>query len=113
MAALARITALLSAIWTALVAAFVLSWQGLSLIKTGEWDPFTISRVLDLAAIEYPRVYVIASSPDSEDTSHDMIRWLLDLPASGFLFLVAAILLAFSMWVSSIEKQFAANEERI
>jgi hypothetical protein len=37
--------------------------------------------------------------------------WLLDLPASGFLLAVAAVLLGFSMVGASMEKRFATTDQ--
>ena len=111
-AAFLKIAALSSAIATSAVAAFILGWQVLAWILTNEWPPFPISAALDLAGLGGPIIYVTASSSgNSTDSSQTLFIRLLDLPASGFLLAIAAILVGFSVLAASLEKQHAAIEK--
>ena len=114
-AAVVRIMALLSAIWTSLMVVPIFCWQVMSWILTGEWSPFPISRALALAGLEHPAIYVTAglshlnvSSPDDREILFD---WLLNFPTTGLLLIVAAILLMFSITAASVHKQLAAIED--
>jgi hypothetical protein len=111
-AAFAKTAALFSAILTMLPTGMVLSWQLFNLITTGEWPPFPISTALALAGLEYPVTYVTASVPEPVGLFdlRDMLLLFLDLPASGFLSFIAAILLGFSTAARLIEKQYAASK---
>ena len=92
-AAFLKISALACAIVTLVLAALVLAWQAGAWMLIGERSSFPISRALALAGFdELPEI-------------HAMFDWVLDLPASGFLLAVAAILIAFSIFAASVEKQ--------
>jgi hypothetical protein len=92
-----KFAALASATLTLAVAAIVLSWQARAWILTGEWSPFPISRVLALAGLDEIR---------ATTTAPRIFDWGINLPASGFLLAVAAILIAFSVLAASVEEQF-------
>jgi hypothetical protein len=113
-AALARVASLLSAVWTAVVAVYVLGWQATALARTGEWVPFPLSRVLTLAAIDEPMVYVTASVPQSPNPPSmvpNLLAWLLELPASGVLLFGAAVMLAVSGSLGNLEKELELSGE--
>jgi len=105
-AAFTRILTVLSATWTSLLAMLILYWQLRAWILTGDWSPVPISRALALAGLEHPAIDgANASWPQRQ------LGWFFDLPASGFLFAVAAILVAFAILVASIETNFSEPEE--
>jgi hypothetical protein len=108
LATLAKISAVISASTTMVTAAIVVGAQVFSYVETGEWESFPISKWLELAGMR-PATYVTADSSSHDGPS--LIGQLLDLPASVCLLLIAAILLAFSLWCASVEKQFTANHE--
>ena len=92
-----KVAALASATLTLVLAAIVLSWQARAWILTGEWNSFPISRGLALAGLdESPAIKVATRIFDLG----------INLPASGFLLAVAAILIAFSVLAASVEEQF-------
>jgi hypothetical protein len=93
-----KIVALACAFVTLLLAAIVLSWQAGAWILTGAWSSFPISRVLALAGFDEPPAIRAATGIQS-------IFGGLDLPASGFLLAVAAILIGFSVFAATIEEQ--------
>jgi hypothetical protein len=113
MATFLKIVARLSAIGTFILAGVIFGWQVTSWILTDEWNSFSISRALSLAHFERTAIYVTASVSDSPPPSLDLqtiCDWFLDLPASGFLFVIAAVLLSFSVIGASFEKQFAPTD---
>jgi hypothetical protein len=114
MAAFAKASALLTAIWTTMLAAYVLGWQALSLTTTGEWTPFPISHALAVAGLETRTVFTTASVARSDFEQTPISTFadaLLDLPTSGLLLFGAAVLLAVSVSLGSIEQEIAASEE--
>jgi hypothetical protein len=108
MATFLKIAARISAIGTLVVAALIFVWQASSWILTDEWRSFPISRALDLAGLEREAIYVTASASENSYSFgvQTMSDWFLDLPAGGFLLAVAAVLLGFSVFAASQEKQF-------
>jgi len=95
-----KVAALASAFVTLVLAAIILSWQAGARISTGVWGSFPISKVLALAGFNEPPGVHAAKSIQT------IFDWGLDLPASGFLLAVAAILISFSIFAASIEEQF-------
>jgi hypothetical protein len=113
MATFLKIGARLSAIGTLILAAVIFGWQVTSWIRTDEWDSFSISRALSLAHFERTAIYVTASVSDSPPPSlvlQTVYDWFLDLPASGFLFVMATVLLGFSVVGAHFEKRFAPTD---
>ena len=106
-----KFTALSSAIVTFAVAALIFGWQAGSWILTDEWSSFPVSRVLALAGLERESVYVTASASEHSNSFgfQTIYDWFLDLPAAGFLLAVAAILVSFSVFAASVEKQCDAR----
>jgi hypothetical protein len=94
-----KVAALASTFLTLVLAAIILSWQARAWILTGEWSPFPISRVIALAGFDDPPVIRAATGIQV------IFDWALDLPASGFLLAVAAILTGFSVFAASVEEQ--------
>jgi len=113
MAAFLKMAARIAAIATLLLAGLVLGSQVISWILTDEWNPFPISRTLALAHVERAVVYVTASAPERSSSLDDqtIYDWFLDLPTSGFLLAVAAVLLGFSIFGASVEKQFSPTDK--
>jgi len=94
-----KVAALACTFITLVLAAVILSWQAGAWISTGEWSSFPISRVLALAGFDEPPAIHAA-------TGIQMIfDWGIDLPASGFLLVVAAILIGFSVFAASVEER--------
>ena len=113
MATILKITARISAIVTLAVAALIFGWQAGSWILNDEWRLFPISRALALAHVERTAIYETASAPERSSPLDDqtIYDWFLDLPAGGFLLAVAAVLLVFSIFGASVEKQFAPTDQ--
>jgi hypothetical protein len=95
-----RVTALACASVTLVLAAIILSWQEAAWILRGKWNSFPISRVLALAGLDEAPTNRAATGIQM------MFDWGRDLPASGFLLGVAAILMGFAVFAASVEGQF-------
>ena len=92
-----KVAAFACAFVTLILAAIVLSWQAGVWVLTGEWHSFTISRVLTRAGF---------GEPLEIHTATDIQRifdWSLNLPTSGFLLAIAAILIGFSAFAACVE----------
>src|SRR5262245_29147260 len=113
MATFLKIAARISAIITLTVAAVIFCWQAGSWILTDEWRSFPISSALALAGLEREAIYVTASASEhSYSFSFQTISdWFLDLPTTGFLVAVAAVLLGFSVFGASQGKPFGRAED--
>jgi hypothetical protein len=95
-----KVAALACSFATLILAAIILSWQAGAWISTGEWSSFPIARVLALAGLDEPPAIQAASGIQM------IVDWGLDLPASGLLLAVAAVLIGFSVFGASVEEQF-------
>jgi hypothetical protein len=92
-----KVAAFACAFVTLILAAIVLSWQAGVWVLTGEWHSFTISRVLTLAGFGEP--LEIHAATDIQR----IFDWSLNLPTSGFLLAIAAILIGFSAFAACVE----------
>jgi hypothetical protein len=108
-----KIAARISATVTLALAGLILGWQVTSWVRTGEWNSFPISSALSLAHLERPAIYVTASVSDRPSSLdiQTIYDWFLDLPTSGFLLAVAAVLLGFSIIGAAAEKKFAGTDK--
>ena len=108
MAKILKISARISAIITLAVATLIFSSQAASWILTGEWGSFPISKALALAGLGREAIYVTASASEHSYSFgfQTISDWFLDLPAIGFLMAVALVLLGFSVFAASQQKQF-------
>jgi hypothetical protein len=95
-----KVGALACSCVTLVPAAIILCWQTEAWIRTGAWGSFPISRVLALAGYD--------EAPANHATTgiQMIVDQGLDLPASGFLLVVAAVLIGFSVFAASVEEQF-------
>jgi hypothetical protein len=94
-----KVVALVCSFVTLVPAAIILCSQAEAWIRTGEWGSFPISRALALAGFD-------EAPADHAATGIQMIVDRgLDLPAGGFLLMVAAILIGFSVFAASVEEQ--------
>ena len=94
-----KVAAAACAFVTLILAAIVLSWQAGVWVLTGQWRSFPISRVLALAGFGEPlEIHAATDIQRIFDSG-------LDLPTSGFLLAVAAILIGFSAFAASVEER--------
>jgi hypothetical protein len=100
----AKITALLSAVWTTTCAAMIV-WRQ---VLYGEMDTYTLSSIVSSINGGQHR-YVTASSDkfEAELTFKEVAAdWLLAIPTIVPLLIVAALLLAFYLRLAILEKTF-------
>ncbi len=95
-----KVTALACSFVTLVPAVIVLCWQARAWIRTGGWGSFPISRVLALAGFDEAPANHAATGVQM------ILDRVLDLPASSFLLMVAAVLIGFSVFAASAEEQF-------
>ncbi len=108
----AKITALLSAVWTILCAVLIVGWQVTSWLQNGVWDAYPLSSVIKSLENDQAVSYVTASSDKFETKLMDkqvMADWLLEIPAIVALLIASALLLAFYMRLTVIEKNSSKN----
>jgi hypothetical protein len=98
----ARLTALLSAAWTILCALLLLGWQTMVWLRDDAWQSYTLATVIRNLHRTEDLTYVTASADRAR--TEGVGDWLLDTPASAFLLIVAAMLLAFYLWLARAEK---------
>jgi hypothetical protein len=95
-----KVAALACGFVTWVLAAIILSWQAGAWILTGKWNSLPVSGVLALAGLGEPPAIPVATGVQM------MVDWSLDLPASGFLLVVAAVLMGFSILAATVEEHF-------
>jgi hypothetical protein len=100
---LAKLTTLISAVWTVVCAA-LLGW-----ISSGAAETYRVSSVARLLK-GTANSYVLSSLPNktSADT-HRLGDWLLDLPATVPLLIVAALLVVLYLGLAMIERREFEN----
>jgi hypothetical protein len=104
----AKITALLSAVWTILCAAIIVGLQVTSLIRNGVWDAYQLSSIIKSLKSGQNITYVTASSDRFAmdlTIKQVMADWFLEIPAIVPLLIVAALLLGFYLRLAVIEKE--------
>ena len=98
----AKATTLFSAAWTILCAVFLTVGQIASWLKNGVWDAYPISAVINRLKAGEVATYMLASSNSELMNSN----WLLRIPAIVPLLVGAALLVAFYMLITVIEKRY-------
>jgi hypothetical protein len=108
----AKISALLSAVWTALCAVLLIGWQVTSWLYTGVWDAYPLSSVVNSLKSDGGNTYITASSAKIEPeltTTQEMVDWLLEIPTIVALLIALSLLLAFHRLVKIIEINRTTN----
>jgi hypothetical protein len=101
---LAKLTTLLSGVLTILCAVMIAGLQIISWIRAGVWDTYLLSSVI--RALQGDTVYVTASINKTELTiKQAIVDWLLGIPAIVPLLVVAALHLAFYLYLAAVEKE--------
>jgi hypothetical protein len=99
----AKLTALLSAVWT-IVCAALLAW-----ISSGAAETYRVSSVARFLK-STANSFALASVPNEATAdTHALADWLLDLPATVPLLIVAALLLVLYRWLAMIERREFGN----
>jgi hypothetical protein len=109
---LAKAMTLLSVLLTLLCAAMIVGSQLASRFRDGDWDVYRLSSVVRSLKSDQSVVYVTASVDrlGSEITVNQMIAdWLFGIPVVVPLLIVAALQLAFYLWIAGIEKKAASK----
>jgi hypothetical protein len=92
---------------TILCTVTIVGWQVTSWIEHGEWNAYPVSLVISSLQADRNDTYVTASVTKVETGSpinEAITDWLLDIPVIVPLLIMSAVLLAFYLKVSAIEK---------
>jgi hypothetical protein len=109
----AKMTALLSAVWTLLVAVLIVGRQATSWLQYGVWDPYPLSSVINSVEKDRGSAYMTASSgrTATEVTIlQGMTDWLLEIPAIVPLLIASVLLLVFYSGLLVIEKRYSTRD---
>jgi hypothetical protein len=102
---LVRLIVIVSAVLTIFCAAVIFGWQVASWIQAGVWEAYPLSAVVEGLKNHPADVYFTASSDNfqSELTSKQVIAdWILGIPITAILLVVAALHLVFYLYLTSI-----------
>ena len=103
-------TALVADIWTILYAVLIVGWQITSLLREGSWPALPLSSIINKLEFNRGAIYATASTGEIERSQlANVIDAMLRVPAIVPLLLAAALLTAFYLWLTDIEKQYSGN----
>jgi hypothetical protein len=102
--------ALVADIWTILYAVLIVGWQITSLLREGSWPALPLSSIINKLEFNRGAIYATASAGEIERSQlANVIDAMLRVPAIVPLLLAAALLTAFYLWLTDIEKQYSGN----
>ena len=113
----ATMTALLSAVWTILVAVLIVGRQTTSWLQNGVWETYSLSSVINGLKKDQGSTYTTASSDRTASELTIMQGapdWLLEIPAIVPLLIASVLLLVFYSRLVVIEKRhFTHNSNEL
>jgi hypothetical protein len=98
---------LVADVLTILYAALIIGWQITSLLREGSWPTLPLSPIIN--KLEFNRVAIFATASGGEIESSklpNVIDTTLRVPAIVPLLLAAALLTAFYIWLTDLEKKY-------
>jgi hypothetical protein len=106
----ATMTALVADIWTVFCAVSIVVWQMIIFLSEGSWHALPLSFVFNTLESSRGEIYSTASI-DKIERSHstNLADALLQVPVIVPLLLGAALLTAFYLWLSDIERRIRGN----
>jgi hypothetical protein len=104
----AKMTALLSAAWTILVAILIVGRQATSWLQDGVWESYPLSSVISSLEKGQGSTYTTASA-DKPAAISGTLDWLLEIPAIVPLLIASVLLLAFYSRLTTIEKRHSTH----
>ena len=103
-------TALVADLWTILYVVLIVGWQITSLLREGSWPALPLSSIINKLEFNRGAIYATASTGEIERSQlANIIDAVLRVPAIVPLLLAAALLTAFYLWLTDIEKQYSGN----
>jgi hypothetical protein len=103
-------TALVADLWTILYVVLIVGWQITSLLREGSWPALPLSSIINKLEFNRGAIYATASTGEIERSQlANVIDAMLRVPAIVPLLLAAALLTAFYLWLTDIEKQYSGN----
>ena len=103
-------TALVADLWTILYVVLIVGWQITSLLREGSWPALPLSSIINKLEFNRGAIYATASTDEIERSQlANVIDAMLRVPAIVPLLLAAALLTAFYLWLTDIEKRYSGN----
>jgi hypothetical protein len=103
-------TALVADLWTILYVVLIVGWQITSLLREGSWPALPLSSIINKLEFNRGAIYATASTGEIERSQlANVIDAMLRVPAIVPLLLAAALLTAFYLWLTDIEKRYSGN----
>jgi hypothetical protein len=105
---LAKLATALSAMLTALCAAFVIGLQAFIFLKSGTWDWYRLSEFVDQLNSGRHDIYTTASfraTPAQPTIEQEAIAWLREMPVVAVLLFALVLLFAFRRYLVILEKR--------
>ena len=102
----AKLTALIAGVWTIFCAVLVVGWQITIFLKDGSWQALPLSLVINTSGHNPDEVYSTASIDKiGGNRATNLTDVLLQMPIVIPLFLGAAFLTVFYLWLSDVERR--------
>ena len=102
--------ALVADIWTILYAVLIIGWQIIQLLREGSWPALPLSSIISKLEFNHGAIYGTASAGEMETSQlANVIDAMLRVPVIVPLLLAAALLTAFYLWLTDIEKRNLGN----
>ena len=103
-------TALVADLWTILYVVLIVGWQITSLLREGSWSALPLSSIINKLEFNRGAIYATASTGEIETSQlANVIDAMLRVPAIVPLLLAAALLTAFYLWLTDMEKRYSRN----
>lgn len=106
----AKMTALVADIWTILYAVLIVGWQITSFLREGSWPALPLASVINKLELSGGAIYATASVGETQRGQLEYVTdAMLSVPAIVLLLLAAALLTAFYLWLTDMEKRYSRN----
>jgi len=103
-------TALVADIWTILYAVLIVGWQITSFLREGSWPALPLASVINKLELSGGAINATASVGKTQRGQLEYVTdAMLSVPAIVPLLLAAALLTAYYLWLTDIEKRYSGN----
>ena len=103
-------TALVADIWTILYAVLIVGWQITTFLREGSWPALPLASVINKLELSGGANYGTASVGEIQGGQLEYVTdVMLSVPAIVLLLLAAALLTAFYLWLTDMEKRYSRN----
>lgn len=106
----AKMTALVADIWTILYAVLIVGWQITSFLREGSWPALPLASVINKLELSGGAIHTTASIGKIQRGQLEYVTDAMrSVPAIVLLLLAAALLTAFYLWLTDMEKRYSRN----